>query len=141
MEKCVLSLIAHLEAQFTAPTVRTIREYGGELNDAHKLTAAQPALFVLYPDGNPMAGEVRHQVAIIIITRNTVLDRTANKAANLTLASSVCDYLRTNFTFRPHDGSSGSYVIQRDEVSFGTLSNDGQFCVHALHLPILVFPK
>lgn len=112
------SLVAHLKTGFTTPTVRTIKEYAGEMSDAAKLRELRPAIFVYFDRYTP--GDETVVFDVIVATKSNLLDKVANQNANASLSSDVADFLLDSNTFRRNDfdapGTVGTYTVQVEEL-------------------------
>jgi hypothetical protein len=140
LDIAVKSLIAHLQAKFTKPEVRTIDEYAGELSeDVKRVTALCPAIFVMFIDGRPSAFEKQYRIDLLIITRQRELDKKQNRISNLYLASRVAEYLKTTFLIPRTDGYPGRYEVMRDDLTATTLLNDNQLSIISLSVPMIDF--
>jgi len=133
MLKAQQSLIAHLTVEFPSTT---LKEYAGEVSDANKLCEVLPAVLVFYAGGDPMAQEPTHIFDILVMTESDILDKEEAKNNNLDLLSQVNQYLRDNYTFLPHDSSTGSYAIDKELVQARTILQTNQITIIALNVSI-----
>lgn len=131
MRNCQRDLIIHLSKEFQTPTVRTIREYAGDLADAVKLTQLLPAILIIFIDGRPAAQEKEHQFDLLIITQNSTTTMLTSNLSNLDLSSNVAQYLKENYLFVAN-GRKGTYEVMREEMIARTILNDDRFCIIAL---------
>jgi len=130
---CQKSLINHLNLAFSAPEVRTVKAYAGELaraaENSVQLTELLPAVLVMFIDGRPAAeknGERYHQFDLLIITQNDTSTMLESHQDNLQLVSEVSDFLSDKSVFASNTGL-GTYRIRRNDTIARTILNDARF--------------
>jgi hypothetical protein len=133
MRNCQIALIDHLRAHFSAPTIRTVKEYAGELADANELGELLPAVLVMFIDGFPAAQEKQYEFDLIIVVQNDTLEKLAASKSNLQLAAEVIDYLRGDYLIRSIT-PPGSYEIDRETLRARTIINDARFNIIAISI-------
>src|SRR3990167_10030052 len=116
MYNCQQSLMIHIANEFTAPILKTLKEYAGEIGDANKLTAITPACLMKYDNGQPMAEQPWHVFDLLVVTDSQVFDKEANQNSNLQLCSSLVDYLQEHHIFNRQGGGNGVFEIAREKV-------------------------
>lgn len=140
MYNCQQSIIKHLAAEFTSPTVYTIKEYAGDLQSAEKISEILPAILVIFIDGRPMADQKEHEFDLLVITENRALIAETANSDNLDLASDVAAYLQEHPIIPAH-GRAGSYEIVRELTRARTILNDARFCIIAISLVLKDWTK
>lgn len=133
MLNCQNHLILHLQRGFPEPTVRTIKEYAGDLKDANKLTQLLPAILVIFIDGRPAAQEPDYEFDLLIVVQNPTLEKLVSQQSNLDLVSQVAAYLEANYLIRAQ-ARNGSYEIIRETMTAQTILNDARFNIVSLKI-------
>src|SRR3990167_3497058 len=72
MYNCQQSLMIHIANEFTAPILKTLKEYAGEIGDVNKRTAITPACLMKYDNGQPMAEQPWHVFDLLVVTDSFV---------------------------------------------------------------------